>query len=128
LKTVIRDTTFADKLLFLFLITASVAGIFISKEAMPQGTDVIIEINGKAAYTLALDKNGTFPVPGPYGITVIEIRDKRVRVSEAHCPNRLCEKQGWVSRGVIVCMPNRIVISVGGKAANPPKDVDAITG
>ncbi len=108
--------------------TASLAGIFISKEAMPQGNDVIIEINGKTAYSFALDTNRTFPVPGPCGETVIEIRDKKVRVREAHCPNRLCEKQGWVSKGVIVCLPNRIVISVGGKAADSTKGIDAITG
>jgi len=128
LKTVIRTTTVADKLLFLILITASVAGIFISREAMPRGADVIIEINGKTAYTFALDKDRTFPVPGPCGETVVEIKDKKVRVREAHCPNRLCEKQGWVARGVIVCLPNRIVISVGGKAAVSPKDIDAVTG
>lgn len=128
MKTVIRDATFADKLLFLILITASVAGIFISKKAMTQGDDVIVEVNGKTAYILALDIDRTFPVPGPFGDTVVEIKGKKVRVKEAHCPNRLCEKQGWVSKGVIVCLPNRIVISVGGKAADQRKGVDAITG
>ena len=128
MKTVLRDTTLGDKLLFLILIAASVASIFISREAMPQGADVIVEINGKTAYTFALDKDRTFPVPGPCGDTVIEIKDKKVRVREAHCPNRLCEKQGWAAKGVIVCLPNRIVISVGGKAADSRKDVDAVTG
>ncbi len=128
MKTVIRNTTVADKLLFLVLITASVTGIFISREAMPQGGDVIVEINGKKSYMFALDNDRTFTVPGPYGNTVIEIKNKKARVKEAHCPNRLCEKQGWVSKGVIVCLPNRLVVSVGGKAANSVKDVDAITG
>jgi len=128
LKTVIKNTTIADRLLFLFLITASVAGIFVSREAMPKGSDVIIEIAGKTAYTFALDTDRTFPVPGPLGVTVVEIKGRKVRVKEAHCPNRLCEKQGWVARGAIVCLPNRIVISVGGKADDTPKGVDAITG
>ncbi len=110
------------------MITASIAGIFISKEAIPQGADVVVDVNGKTAYTFALDKDRTFSVPGPCGETVIEIKDKKVRVKEAHCPNKLCEKQGWVAKGAIVCLPNRIVISVGGKAANSPRDVDAITG
>ena len=128
MKTVIRNTTVADKLLFLFMITASLAGIFISKAAMPQGGEVVVEINGKEAYAFALDEDRTFSVPGPCGDTIIEIKDKKARVREAHCPNRLCEKQGWVAKGVIVCMPNRLVISVGGKAAHSPKEVDAITG
>ncbi len=127
MKAVIRNTTIADRLLFLILITASVAGIFVSREAMPKGSDVIVEVDGRTAYTFALDTDRTFQVPGPLGMTVVEIKDRKVRVKEAHCPNRLCEKQGWVARGAIVCLPNRIVISVGG-IANTPKGVDAITG
>jgi len=128
LKAVIRNTTVADRLLFIFLIAASVAGIFISREAMPKGSDVIIEIGGKTAYTFALDTDRTFSVPGPLGVTIVEIKGRKVRVKEAHCHNRLCEKQGWVARGAIVCLPNRVVISVGGKADNTPKGIDAITG
>jgi hypothetical protein len=128
LKTVVKNTTVADKLLFLFMITASLAGIFISRAALPQGREVVVEINGEKAYSFALDQDRTFSVTGPYGDTVIEIRNKKARVKEAHCPNRLCEKQGWISKGVIVCMPNRIVVSVGSGAANSLKEVDAITG
>ncbi len=120
--------TIADRLLFLVLITASVTGIFVSREAVPKGSDVLVEVNGKTAYTFALDKDRTFPVPGPCGETVVEIRGGKVRVKEAHCPNRLCERQGWVKSGVIVCLPNHIVISVGGTAGTSTKGVDAITG
>ncbi len=128
MRRVIRSTTVADKLLFLVLITASMAGIFISREAMPRGSDLIVEIDGKTAYTFSLDTDRTFQVPGPLGVTVVEIKDRKVRVKEAHCPNRLCEKQGWVARGAIICLPNHIVISVGGKADGAPKGVDAVTG
>jgi hypothetical protein len=128
LKTVIRNTTFADRLLFLLLITASVAGIFISREAMPQGTEVVITVDGKPQYTLPRDKDTTVRIPGPFGDTVVEVRDGKVRVREAHCPNRICEKQGWITKGAIVCMPNHIVITVGGKSENLPKGVDAVAG
>ncbi len=128
MKTVIRSTTLADKLLFIALTTAAVAGIFYSREAMPKGSDVIIEVDGRTAYTLALDTDRVLSVPGPYGNTVVEIKGGRVRVKEAHCPNRLCEKQGWITRGAIVCLPNHIVISVGGKTENLPKGLDAVTG
>ncbi len=128
MKTVIKSTTFADKLLLLVLLTASVAGIFYSREAMPQGPDIVITVDGKPQYTLSRDKDRIVSVPGPFGVTVVEIKDGKVRVREAHCPNRICEKQGWVSRGAIVCLPNHIVITVGGKADNLPKGIDAVTG
>ncbi len=128
MKTVIKNTTFADKLIFLLLLTTSVAGIFYSREAMPQGPDIVITVGGQPRYTLPRDKDRVVSIPGPFGATVVEIKEGRVRVREAHCPNRLCEKQGWVSKGAIVCLPNHIVITVGGKADNLPKGIDAVTG
>lgn len=127
MKKVIRNTTPADRLLFLFLMIASVVGIFISKEALPQSSNVLIEIDGKPAYTFPLNIDKTVSVGGPYGNTVIEIRDKKVRVREAGCPNRICVKEGWVSKGVIVCLPNKIVVFIGGRDNNG-KELDATSG
>lgn len=128
MKETIKNTTLADRLLFLFLTAVSVSGIFYAREALPQGNDVIIEINGKPAYTFPLDIDRSVPVSGPYGITEIEIQGKKVRVRETHCPNRTCVKEGWVSKGVIVCLPNKIVVIVGSRGNNQHKDLDAITG
>jgi len=128
LKEVIKNTTFADRLLLLFLIFASIAGIFTVGKAMSQGLNVTIEIDGKPAYTFPINIDKTIAVSGRYGDSVIEIRDKKVHIREAHCPNQLCVKQGWISNGAIVCLPNRIVVIVGGNGNNPQKDIDAITG
>jgi hypothetical protein len=127
LKKVIRNTTFADRLLFFLLIAGSVAGIFISREAMSLSSDVVVELDGKPVYTLPLTVDKTITVASTYGDTVIEIRDRKVRVREAHCPRQLCVKQGWISRGAIICLPNRIVVTVGG-GGGPEKKFDAVTG
>lgn len=126
MKRIFHNTTLADRLLFIFLISVSIAGIFISREAMSQSSEVSIEVDGRQVYTLPLDGNKLIPIDGPYGKTVIEIKDRRVRVKEAHCPNQICVKEGWISKGAIVCLPNRIVVLVGGGKAR--KDVDAVTG
>lgn len=109
----------------MLLLTSS--GIFFAREAMPHGNNVIVEVNGKPAYTYPLDTDTAVPVQGPAGLTTIEVKDQRVRVREAPCANRICQKEGWVSRGTIVCVPNRIVIIVGG-TADSEQHVDAITG
>lgn len=127
MKETIKHTTFADRLLFLFLTVVSVSGIFYARDALPQGNDVIIEVNGKPAYTFPLHIDRSVPVSGPYGVTEIEIHDKKVRIREAHCPNQTCVKEGWVSKGIIVCLPNKIVVIVGSRN-NQHKDLDAITG
>jgi hypothetical protein len=112
----------------MFLITVSIAGIFMSREALSQGADVIIEIDGKPAYTLPLQTDRLLSVAGPYGDTLIEIQGKKVRVKEAHCRNQICVREGWISRGVIVCLPNKIVIIVGGSKKDQHQGIDAITG
>jgi hypothetical protein len=108
----------------MFLITVSIAGIFISREALSQGADVIIEIDGKPAYTLPLQIDRLLSV----GDTLIEIQGKKVRVKEAHCRNQICVKEGWISKGVIVCLPNKLVIIIGGGKKDQHQGIDAITG
>lgn len=127
MKKTIRDTTVADRLLFVLLIAAAVAGLFISREAMSQSNDVIVEINGSPAYTFPLTTDRTFTVQGALWETVIEIKGRKVRIKEAHCPNRICVREGWVSKGAIICLPNRVVVVVGGTGRSG-KDIDAVTG
>lgn len=127
MKNPVKNTTIADKVLLIALLSFSIAGIFYSREASSQGADVIIEIDGKEAYTFPLATDRVATVTGPAGDAVIEIKDRKARVREASCQNRICVKEGWVSNGVIVCLPNRMVVFVGGRH-NGNKDVDAITG
>ncbi len=128
MKETLKNTTLADRLLFLFLIFLSISGIFISREALSQGSEVVIEIDGKPAYTLPLYEDRLLSIGSSYGDTLIEIKGKKVRVKEAHCPNQICVKEGWISRGVIVCLPNKLVIIVGGSKKDPQSGIDAVTG
>jgi hypothetical protein len=128
LKETIKNTTLADRLLFFFLLSLSVAGIFVSRDALSQGSDVIIEVDGKPAYTLPLSVDRLLSVDGPYGPTLVEIAGGKVRVKEAHCRNQICVREGWISKGVIVCLPNRLVIIVGGSKKDERHGIDAITG
>lgn len=74
----------------------------------------------------ALSETVTLDVPGArYPITV-EAENGRVRVSHSECPSQDCVHTGWVSRsgGQIICLPNRLVITVTDGGA----DADAVTG
>jgi hypothetical protein len=128
LKETLTNTTLADRLLFFLLVSLSVAGIFISRNALSQGSDVIVEVDGKPAYTLPLNISRLLSVDGPYGPTLIEIERGKVRIKETHCRNQICVKEGWVSKGVIVCLPNKLVIMVGSSKKDRQHGIDAITG
>ena len=53
----------------------------------------------------------------------IEIRDHRIRVLEADCPDQVCVRAGWLdSAAPIVCLPHRLVI----QAAEKEEELDAV--
>ncbi len=115
-------------MLLVLLLLASLLGIFFIREVLPGGRGVTIEIEGKVAYKYELDSDRSVKVESPYGRLTVEIKDHRVRVIDASCPNKLCEHQGWINRGAIVCLPARISVVVGGPGKPGNGAVDATTG
>jgi hypothetical protein len=73
---------------------------------------VMVRNEEKARYSLAID--GVYDING--GTNRIEIKDGRVRMTEAVCPNHLCIRQGWIrfENQSIVCLPNRLSVIVKG--------------
>lgn len=59
------------------------------------------------------------------GTNTAEIRDGCIFMTDASCPDKLCIKQGKLSDSsrTIVCLPNKVVISVKPQA----QDADAVT-
>lgn len=77
---------------------------------------------------LPIEKDRVLSVDGPQGKTTIEIKQQKVRVKDSPCRKKLCVKQGWTERGVIVCLPNKVVITIGNDNDEINTVVDAITG
>jgi hypothetical protein len=128
LRHTVNSTTPGDRLLLLFLILASCAGIVFFRDILPDPGGVKIEIRGRTTHRYPLDQDRTVRVESPHGRLTVEIRDKRARVIQSSCQNKLCEHQGWVSRGVIICLPARISVTVGSPDKPGDKRIDATTG
>jgi hypothetical protein len=120
--------TFADILLLAVLIIISISGFVFIKKAFPQGTDVKIEVNGKLAYKLPLNNDTAIVVKGIIGDTIVEIKNRKVRIKESPCPNKICVHQGWIDSGAIICLPNRVMVFIEGSEGKENKTIDAITG
>lgn len=113
--------SFLDGFLIVFLLVISISAIAFM-DRFSGGDSVRIEVNGKDHGIYPLSENRIITVNGPLGKTVVEIKDRRVRVVSSPCQNKLCVHQGFVKRGSIICLPNRVVIIIGKGS------VDAITG
>ena len=62
------------------------------------------------------------------GTNTIEIEQGRIRMATANCRDSSCLRQGWNSgsRTPIVCLPNRLIITV--ESSTDSNDIDAIVG
>ncbi len=78
-----------------------------------KGEMIHITVDGKEYGTWSLSKNETIEI----GETnVCEIKDGKVRMIKADCPDHLCMKQSPVDKngGMIVCLPNKVIIERKG--------------
>lgn len=91
-----------------------------------EGAWVSIQAGDTTLQPIALAGTDTLSVTGPAGVTRIIIAGGSVRVDEAPCPRQICKAAGKISRAgeSIICVPNRIVISVQGRRRT---EIDAIT-
>ncbi len=121
-------TTKADWFLFLSLLFLCICGIFLVRELIPDGNTVRIDVDGNHSYVYPLNTDRQIPVTGPLGTTHVEIRDNRVRIFESPCTTKRCVRQGWHVKGSVICLPNRVTVTVGGHEYTTDMDVDATSG
>ena len=80
--------------------------------------------DGKLVATLSLAVDQEKTIESEYGINVVTVKDGKIAVTHADCPDGYCMKRGFCSGGAqIVCLPNRLVIRFGGQ-----QEVDAAAG
>ena len=62
----------------------------------------------------SLKKDKLITVKGKIGVLIIQIKNGKVRVIKASCPNKICVKTGWIinANSYIACVPNGILIKL----------------
>ncbi len=119
--------TAADSVLLVgMLVIAVFLFYWIPKWVGAGGTDVEVRSGEAVAGRYSLDRDRTVEVTGPLGKTVLRIEGGKARIVGAPCPHKTCMNSGAVGRqgGIIVCVPNRVVVTVG---RGVPDDLDAVT-
>ena len=72
---------------------------------------------------LSIDQELTVDTPSG-GHNVVTVRDGKIAVTEANCPDHYCMHRGFCSSGAqIVCLPNQLIIQFTGELA-----VDTVIG
>lgn len=110
--------TFWDKVLILLLSGLTIFSFYIVKVLLPEGAEAAIEVEGRHIGPYPLKEDRVLEVRGSLGLTEIEIRDGKIRVMAAPCRDKICMKQGWISRSgeSLICLPNRVMVYLSGEA------------
>lgn len=113
--------TFYDKVLIISLLIISLAFYMLFALYMKKSPDdsVVVKQGEKVVLQLTkeeIKKGGIFAFKFDGGSGQVEVKDNRVRMlpmDREICPQAICSKTGWIdgSPKVIVCAPNRLVVS-----------------
>jgi hypothetical protein len=105
-----------------FLLVACI--IWIARQnSRPKGSWAKIESADSVQY-VSLEEDGTFGLECNSSIR-FEVKDGAIRFIEADCPDKICEKEGFLSKigETAACLPREtIVVIIGG----PEGEVDAV--
>ena len=90
-------------------------------EAAPQAE---IWLDGQLYKTVNLNEDQEFVVDSSLGSNTITVKDGKIAVTAADCPDHYCMKRGFCDSGAqIVCLPHRLVIKFAGQ-----QEVDGAAG
>jgi hypothetical protein len=76
----------------------------------------VIRSGGKVFLEVTLSKDQQIEVPGPLGVSIIAIKDRRVRIASDPSPRQYCVRQGWLQQAgeVALCLPNQVSVELTG--------------
>ena len=91
--------------------------------AQAQTAEIISD--GKTVHIVSLHTDGELIIASPNGgENTITVRDGRIGVTAATCPDHYCMDRGMCKDGVqIVCLPNKLIIRFMGI-----QEVDSVSG
>jgi hypothetical protein len=76
----------------------------------------IIRSGGKIFKEVALSRNQQIEVPGPLGVTIVSIQNRKARIASDPSPRQYCVRQGWLKQSgeIALCLPNQVSVELAG--------------
>ena len=114
-----------DVILIAALLIAAALGamyLFLLRDA---GSQVTVTVNGEWYGTYPLSQERVEEIRSGAQVNRLEIREGKAVVAYASCPDGICAAHAPIFRSgeSIVCLPNRVVITVSGEQTADAPDV-----
>ncbi|MBR5789729.1 MAG: NusG domain II-containing protein [Lachnospiraceae bacterium] len=114
-----KDKKLKNELYFIAgaLIVAAIAFIIIHRYKMisTENASVVIEVDGRTVATYPLCENRIVEIDSYNGgSNIVSIKEGKVSVSEASCPDKICVKHKAIKYNgeSIICLPNRMTVTI----------------
>jgi hypothetical protein len=77
---------------------------------------VIIRSGGKIFKEVALSRDQQIEVPGPLGVSIVSIQNRKARIVSDPSPRQYCVRQGWLQQAgeIAICLPNQVSVELTG--------------
>lgn len=80
------------------------------------GAVAVVTVDGEEYARLPLDTDTELLVTTDSGTNLLVVKDGKVCITEADCPDRTCVKTGYADEmKSIVCLPHRVTVTVEEK-------------
>ena len=117
-----------DVVLATVIVIIAVAGLLFVNATKVQGNRVVVKIDGVETQAYSLSENSEFEIKtgkNDENINVVVIENGKVCVTEANCPDGICEEYRPISYigQTIICLPHKVVIEIVGENTKPDLDV-----
>ena len=76
----------------------------------------VIRSGGKIFREVPLSRDQQIEVPGPLGVSVISIQNRKARIASDPSPRQYCVRQGWLQQSgeIALCLPNQVSVELAG--------------
>lgn len=108
------------------LLTATLLWIALQLFGSQDYGQIKISVDGEEFGTYSLSKDQIITINDT---NICEIKDGKVKMTDASCPDHLCIQQGAVDArgGMIVCLPNKVVIEGVRDGSSDDTQIDAVS-
>lgn len=76
----------------------------------------VIRSGGKIFRQVPLSRDQRIEVPGPLGVSIINIQQRKARITSDPSPRQYCVRQGWLQQAgeIALCLPNQVSLELVG--------------
>ena len=121
-----RDKRYKNDIILILTVLVLSVLLLVFGEFGTEGNKATVVDSEGRVYSLDLNEDTELRIETELGFNVISVKDGKICVKEADCPDCSCVKQGGVNKkgDKIVCLPHKLIVEVNSEDET---ELDSVT-